>query len=145
MHGKLWMSSFQWSWPCLIQSYNLRYRTWKDGDAKLKYSGCFFLKNSHIYIYIYISSNSKQISLSPFDENQLRYCQGFRYFGDISYVLTLILACKLLFERKKYALRDGPKFNTIQQPNKKVNILTILGQGFGLNCCKMDLPIIVTF
>ena len=99
MHGKLWMSSLQQSQPCLIWSYNLRYRTWKEGDAKLKYSRCFFLKNS----YIYISSNSKQISLSPFDENQLRSCQDFRYFGDISYILTLILACKLSFQRKKYA------------------------------------------
>ena len=33
---------------------------------------------------------------------------GFQYFCDISSILTMILACKLLFQREKYALRDDP-------------------------------------
>jgi len=49
---------------------------------------------------------------------------GFRYFCDISSDLTLISARKLLFRRKKCALWDCPKFNTIQQSDQKVNFLT---------------------
>ena len=61
----------------------------------------------------------------------------FQYFCNISSILIPILTCKLLFQREKCALRDSPKFNTIQRSNKKVNFLTIPNQGFGQIFCKM--------
>ena len=52
---------------------------------------------------------------------------GFRYFCDISPILTPILARKLLFRSKKYALLDSPKFNLIQWLDQKANFFTTPG------------------
>ena len=60
--------------PTVIASLDLelrssRYSARKEGDAELKNSEMFFLEK-------FISSNPKQISLNPFDENQLRPCSS---------------------------------------------------------------------
>ena len=52
--------------------------------------------------------------MTVFLKNTVKTLLGFRYFCDILSVLTLILAYKLWFQREKYVLRDGSKFNTIQ-------------------------------
>ena len=63
--------------------------------------------------------------LQAFLKNTVKILLGFWYFYDISFVLTPILARKLSFQREKYALRDGSKFNMIQWLDQKVNFLTI--------------------
>ena len=52
---------------------------------------------------------------------------GFWYFCNISSILILILARKLLFQRGKHALRDGLEFNMIQRLDQKVNFFITPG------------------
>ena len=65
--------------------------------------------------------------------------------NDISSVLTLILARKLSFRRENICLTRQSKIQHDLRVGLKSQLLTILDWGFGLNCCKMDFSINVTF
>ena len=65
--------------------------------------------------------------------------------NDISSVLTLILARKLSFRRENICLTRRSKIQHDLRVGLKSQLLTILDWGFGLNCCKMDFSINVTF
>ena len=47
-------------------------------------------------------------------KNTVKILLRFWYVCDISFNLTPILAQKIFFQREKYALQDGLKFNMIQ-------------------------------
>ena len=64
-------------------------------------------------------------------KNTVKTLLGFWYFCDISFVLTPVVAHKILFRRGKYALQDGRIFKTIQRSKQKVNFSTTPNWGFG--------------
>jgi len=72
---------------------------------------------------IYCAKLGKKMPV--FLKNTMKILLGFWHFCDFSSVWTPILVHKLSFRREKYSLWDGPKFNTIQQSNQKVNFLTM--------------------
>ena len=74
---------------------------------------------------VYYAKLGKKLLI--FLKNTVKVLLGFRYLCDILFVLTLIFAHKLSFQMGKYIIQDGPKFNTIQQSDKKFNLLTIPG------------------
>ena len=72
---------------------------------------------------VYCVKSGKKLPVFLGEKKKLwRFYKGFQYFGDISSVLTPILARKLSVWREKCTLQDGPKFNMIKRSAKKIQL-----------------------